>query len=198
MRKTIAFSAGAAAAAAVLVGVVVAKDEPGRAAPETRVSLRIFEEAQRPSDRLPAAFIEGPIGRHFRSSDSRRLGRYRGITWYAVPGRHHTICLAGITHGETFGPCPDADMLSYGAIWIARQSGPNLGGPNLIVAGIATDGLQRVRWSAGNEDGAAAIRRNAFFLTVPREKPATLRLLGPDVETHVVELGNGPIPPEER
>jgi hypothetical protein len=199
MRKAIMLSIAAAIAAAIVVGVVLANTAAPGHHPSTRVNLHIFEQPQRPSDRLPVAFRNGPVGAHFRSSDSRRLGTYRGTTWYAVPGVHHTICLAGIKDGQTFGPCRDADALSWSAIWMARATGPIQGGKHFNVAGIVTDGFTRIRWWGGGKKGMKDIHRNAFFITVPRgEGPVTMRTTGPDVEPHNLPLGNLPLPLKQR
>jgi hypothetical protein len=187
VRALITSTVAGAAAAATLLGVVSAQDGGSRL---PRTSLSVFNLPQRRTDRLPVTFIHGPISAHFRNADSRRVGRYRGTTWYVVPGRHHLVCLAGIKRGQTFGPCTDMRALAYQAILIARATGKLQGGPNYEIAGLANDGLTRVAWRGGT----SPIRRNAFFLTVPKSPLVTLRLSGPDVPTHVVQLHLGPVP----
>ena len=185
MKRTILLTVVAAAAAVAVVGVVLARSDGGANPPRT--SLAIFEKPQRKSDRLPEAFRGGTVARHFRNSNSRLLGTYRGAKWYAVPGRHHTICLAGTKDGDTFGPCRDMGMLADSAIWMARGTGPRQGGDHLNVAGIANDGFTRIRWKGH----VKPVDRNSFFFTVRSDKAFTARLTGRGVETNVVEFPFG-------
>jgi hypothetical protein len=192
MKKILVLSVAAAAAAAIVVGVVSASGDHPRA---PRTSLSVFERSQRPSDRLPVVFAQGSISSHFRNADSRRVGSYHGTTWYAVPGRHHTLCLAGLAHGKnvlarTFGPCTDMRVLARRAIVFFHASGPDWGGSKMEVAGLANDGLTRAQMGRQTKK----IRNNAFFFTVPADKPLALRLTGPGVRAHVFQLPLGPTP----
>lgn len=188
MRKTILLSVAAAAAAAITVGVVFARD---KSPSPPQANLGVFEHPQRDADRLPVAFTRGPIGTHFRNSNSRRVGSYHGTTWYVVPGRHHTVCLAGIEDGQTFGPCSVMDGLARRPILFGRATGKLQDGPDYEFAGLANDGLTRVRYPGGT----TKIRNNAFFFTVPKSTPVVkVRLTGANVPAASASLPLGEAP----
>lgn len=174
MRKKLAIATVAAAAlGALVVGVVSGKD--GSSLP--KVNLSVFKTPQRQADRLPVAFLDknAVITHHFRNANSRRVGTYRGVRWWAVPGLQHTICLAGLNkQGETFGPCSDSSTLQTRPIVFGYATGKDQDGDHVILAGLANDGITRIT-VAGR---SARVRRNAFFLTVP-EGRYTLRATGP-------------------
>ena len=175
--KLAVLSVAAAAAGVLVVGVVSGSNTSSK-----RTNLSVFAHPQRATDRLPAAFAHSTIAYHFRSADSRRLGTYRGTTWYAVPGRHHMICLAGIDKaGNTRGPCTEGPDLAHHPLIIATASGKDQGGPDMIEAGLANDGLTRVTVKGERyAERTVPIRRNVFFLTLPRDGGLyTLRAAGP-------------------
>jgi hypothetical protein len=183
-RKLIITAIVALALCAVAVGVGVGRD--GNSTP--RVNLGVFNTPQRHVDQLPVAFLDGSIiSHHFRSADSRLLGSYRHARWYAVPGVHHSICLAGLrADGQTFGPCSDSSTLASRPIVFGYATGKNMGGDHVIVAGLANDGITRIN-VAGR---TIPVRRNAFFLTLA-QRHYTLRATGPKVtQTMPLDFGH--------
>lgn len=195
-KRVILATAAAAVLGALAVGVVLGDDST-----RPRVNLTVFEHTQRASDRLPAAFAQSTIAHHFRSADSRRVGRYRGTTWYAVPGLHHMVCLAGLRDdGTTLGPCTDGRDLASHPLAIATATGKRQDGPEMVEAGLVNDGLTRVTVSGEHyAKRSVPIRRNVFFLTLPRDGGLyTLRATGPHARTqtwHQKFEPTGPVDP---
>lgn len=179
--KVIVATIVAAAAGAVTVGVVFGN---GSSSPP-RASLSVFATPRRNVDKLPAAFAKSEIAHHFRSANSRLVATNQDARWWAVPGTHKMICLAGLRNdGTTFGPCAAFEDLATQPMVYGYATGKKMDGNNVRLVGIANDGITHI--TIGNR--TVRVRRNAFHLTVARGHRYELRATGPNVKTQTNHL----------